>query len=120
MLEPEIGQAVVFGDRRPHLVALIAPHPDFVKRYARGHHERADLAALSQSQEFRDAIGEAVVRANKRLSAIERVRRFHVMPEAFSIENGLMTPTMKLRRHLIYRAYKDLIEGLYTSPAKAG
>src|SRR4051794_7489872 len=120
LLEPEIGQAVVFGDRRPHLVALIAPHPDFVKRYARGHHERADLAALSQSQEFWDAIGAAVARANKRLSAIERVRRFHVMPEAFSIENGLMTPTMKLRRHLIYRAYKDLIEGLYTSPAKAG
>ena len=106
LLEPEIGQAVVFGDRRPHLVALIAPNADFVKRYARGHHGRADLAALSRTQEFQDAIGEAVARANKRLSAIERVRRFHVMPEPFSIENGLMTPTMKLRRHLIYRAYK--------------
>jgi long-subunit acyl-CoA synthetase (AMP-forming) len=42
------------------------------------------------------------------------------MPEAFSIENGLMTPTMKLRRHLIYKAYRDLIEGLYVAPAKAG
>jgi long-chain acyl-CoA synthetase len=120
LLEPEIGQAVVFGDRRPHLVALITPHPEFVKRYAREHHRRADLSELAAVQGFRIAIGEAVARANKRLSAIERVRRFHVMPEAFSIENGLMTPTMKLRRHLIYRAYEDLIEGLYAAPAKVG
>jgi long-chain acyl-CoA synthetase len=120
LLEPEIGQAVVFGDRKPYLVALLVPHADFAKRYARERHKGADPAVLAESPEFRDAVGAAVTRANRRLSTIERVRRFHVMPEPFTIENGMMTPTMKLRRHMIYRSYRDLIEGLYATPAKAG
>ena len=75
----------------------------------------ADLASLAEDPAFKAAIGEAVTRANKRLSAIERVRRFHVMPEPFSVDNGLMTPTLKLRRHLIVAAYRDLLDGLYGS-----
>lgn len=115
LLEPEIGQVLVFGDRRPHLVALIVPHQEFVKQFARAHGKRAELEALADDPAFRAAINEAVARANRRLSPIERVRRFHIMPEPFSIENGLLTPTMKLRRHLIVKAYKDLLEALYAS-----
>ena len=103
LLEPEIGQALIYGDRRPHLVALIVPHPDFVRGFARGHQLPADLGALAENAAFRAAIGEAVKRANQSLSPIERVRRFHVMPAPFSIDNGLMTPTLKLRRHLIVK-----------------
>jgi long-chain acyl-CoA synthetase len=117
LLEPEIGQALVYGDRRPHLVALVVPHQDFVREYARGHGHAPDLAALAEDPDFKAAVGEAVARANRHLSAIERVRRFHVMPEPFSIENGLMTPTLKLRRGLIVDAHRDLLEGLY-APGK--
>jgi long-chain acyl-CoA synthetase len=77
----------------------------------------ADLAMLAQDPAFKSAIGDAVALANKDLSAIERVRRFHVMPEPFTVENGLMTPTLKLRRHLIVRAYRELLEGLYGGKA---
>jgi long-chain acyl-CoA synthetase len=122
LLEPEIGQALVYGDRRPNLVALLVPHPEFVKRFAREHGRgAADQAELASDPAFKEAIGAAVARANKRLSAIERVRRFHVMPEPFTVENGMMTPTMKLKRHLIVKAHQDVIEGLYAGPAaKAG
>ncbi|MFO1074103.1 MAG: long-chain fatty acid--CoA ligase [Geminicoccaceae bacterium] len=115
LLEPEIGQVLVYGDRRPHLVALIVPHQDFVRQFARAHHKSHDLAVLAEDAAFKAAINEAVRRANQRLSAIERVRRHQVMAEPFSIDNGLMTPTLKLRRHLIVRQYRDLLEGLYAA-----
>jgi long-chain acyl-CoA synthetase len=115
LLEPEVGQALVFGDQKPHLVALVVPHHDFTKKFARAHGCKPDLPELVQNPAFKAAIGEAVGRANRRLSSIERVRKFQVMPEPFSIENGYLTPTMKLRRHLIIDAHKDLLERLYAS-----
>ena len=75
----------------------------------------ADLTSLAEDPAFKTAIGEAVTRANKHLSAIERVRKFHVMSQPFSIDNGLMTPTLKLRRHLIVRTYRELLDSLYGS-----
>ena len=113
LLEPEIGQVLIYGDRRPHLVALIVPHREFVVGYARAHRCEPDLAQLATNPEFRAAINEAVRRANERLSPIERVRRFEIMAEPFSVENGFMTPTLKLRRHLIVKANQELIERLY-------
>lgn len=113
LLEPEIGQTLIYGDKRPYLVALIVPHQDFIRGFARAHKCSAQLGDLAEDARFKAAIGTAVTRANSRLSAIERVRKFHVMPEAFSVDNGLMTPTLKLRRHLIVTAYRDLLESLY-------
>ena len=113
LLEPEIGQILIYGDRRPHLVALIVPHREFVVAFARKHHCEPDLAQLAANPEFRAALNDAVRRANERLSPIERVRRFEIMPEPFSVENGFMTPTLKLRRHLIVKANQELIERLY-------
>ena len=117
LLEPEIGQALIYGDRRPHLVALIVPHQEFVRSFARAHKCEPDLAALGRNAEFKSAIGEAVRRANNTLSPVERVRRFDLMPESFSVENGFMTPTLKLRRHLIVKAHQELLESLY-GPAR--
>jgi long-chain acyl-CoA synthetase len=117
LLQPEIGQALIYGDRRPHLVALIVPHQEFARGFAREHRREPDLAVLAGDPAFRAAVGEGVARANRALSPIERVRRFHLMPEPFSVENGFMTPTLKLRRHLILKANKELLEGLYGTAA---
>jgi long-chain acyl-CoA synthetase len=115
LLEPEIGQVLVYGDRRPHLVALIVPDADFAQSFARRHKTSAHVAQLAEDKRFRDAIGEAVRRANQSLSVIERVRRFHILSEPFTIEDGMMTPTLKLKRQRIYLHHKDLLEGLYGS-----
>ncbi len=112
-LEPEIGQVIVYGDRRPHLVALVEPSTDFIQSYAREHHCEPELPTLARDPDFKRAIGEAINRANQTLSVIERVRRFDVVPEPFTIESGMMTPTMKLKRPMIYRAYEDLLASLY-------
>jgi len=116
-LEPEIGQVLVYGDKRPHLVALIVPDQDFIKTYVDTEGKPDDLAKLADDKDFQDVIGSAMKRVNKRLSPIERIRRFKVMPEAFTIENGLMTPTLKLKRQAIYRECETQIAELYKGKA---
>jgi long-chain acyl-CoA synthetase len=113
LLEAEIGQAIVYGDRRPHLVALLVPDADFARNYARAQKLPNDLGRLADDEGFQRAVGEAVKRANQSLSVLERVRHFKLMPEPFSIENGMMTPTLKLKRPVIYRTHRDLFESLY-------
>ncbi|HLT02288.1 MAG TPA: AMP-dependent synthetase/ligase, partial [Geminicoccaceae bacterium] len=112
-LQPEIAQAIVYGDGRPHLVALVVPDVEFAKTFAKAHGINGALTALAQHAAFEQAVGEAVARANEHLSVIERVRHFRLMPEPFTIENGTMTPTLKLKRQLIYRMHKDLFESMY-------
>jgi long-chain acyl-CoA synthetase len=114
-LEPELGQVMVYGDRRPHLVALIVPDLDFARSYARQHRLAPDLSTLADDPGFQRAIAAAVGRANQNLSVIERVRRYRLMAQPFTIENGLMTPTMKLKRQQIFQLHQGLIDGLYES-----
>lgn len=118
-LEPELAQVMVYGDRRPHLVALIVPDAEFARRYARQHGLSPDLTSLVANAGFQRVIGEAVRRANQNLSVIERVRHFQLLPEPFTIENGLMTPTLKLKRQQICRLHQDLIDGLYEARQRA-
>jgi long-chain acyl-CoA synthetase len=112
-LQPEIAQVIVYGDGRPHLVALVVPDAEFATTFARQHKLKPELAELACHKDFERALGDAVARANEHLSVIERVRHFRVMPEPFTIEQGTMTPTLKLRRQLIYRVHKDLFESMY-------
>ena len=110
---PEIEQAMVFGDRRPHLVAVIVPNPDFLKDWSKRNGKKDDLADMANDDALQKELHDAVERINSNLSVIERVRRIIVAPEAFTIENEMMTPTMKLRRHVITARYRDSLEKLY-------
>ena len=95
-IQPEIGQAMVYGDRRPHLVALLVPDPEIVG-----------------SADVHQRLQRAVDRVNADLSVIERVRRFILADEPFTIENEQLTPSMKIRRHVIGAAYGERLDALY-------
>jgi len=112
-LEEAVGQAMVYGDKRPYITALIVPDADFAAAWAKQHGAPEDLAALAQIAEFKTAIGKAVENANKQLSAIEKVRKFTLASQAFTVENGQMTPTLKVRRHAILREYREALDALY-------
>ncbi len=112
-LEPEIAQAMVYGDGKPHLVALIVPDEEALKHWAREQGKRADLAALAADPAFTAFVGETTKRVNARLSPIEQVRRFTIAPEPFSVANGELTPTLKIRRHVIKEKYGAALEALY-------
>jgi long-chain acyl-CoA synthetase len=114
-LQSEIGQAMVAGDSRPYLVAVIVPSHELVESVAR----RRTLPAatpLSAQPEIAKAVGEAVARVNAELPALERIRRFLIAEEPFTTANGQMTPTLKIRRHIIRRAYGEALDALYEKP----
>ncbi|MCR6628865.1 MAG: long-chain fatty acid--CoA ligase [Magnetospirillum sp.] len=112
-LQPEIAQAMAYGDRRPHLVALLVPEAEWAAEWAQAHGKPAELAQLAQDADFRRAVQESVDRVNKTLSPVEKVRRFVLATEAFSTENGMLTPTMKIRRHVIRKVWSDRLDALY-------
>jgi len=113
VLEREIAQAMVYGDRHPYLVAVIVPHADFVAAWAKANGAPANLEALAGNKAFQAALDEAVQRANAKLPAIERIRRFIIARAPFSVENEQMTPTLKVRRHIVRQAYGAELEALY-------
>uniref|UniRef100_UPI0013C4E151 AMP-dependent synthetase/ligase n=1 Tax=Dongia deserti TaxID=2268030 RepID=UPI0013C4E151 len=76
VLQPEVAQAMVHGDRHPHLVAVIVPDPEFAKDWAARNGVENDLATLAGNSAFNRAVGAAVERVNASLSPLERIRRF--------------------------------------------
>jgi long-chain acyl-CoA synthetase len=114
-LQPEIGQAMVAGDRRPHLVGLLVPDAEWTKEWARGKGIETDPAMLAANADYLAALRAAVDRVNADLSVTERVRRFILADEPFTIANAEMTPSMKIRRHVIRARYQDRLDALYKS-----
>ncbi len=112
-LQPEIDQALVFGDKKPALAALLVPDEEWLKAWARDNGKAYDLAGLAEDPELRKAIAASIDTANKELSNLERVRRFMIVPARFTVENEMMTATMKLRRHVIRDAYGEAMERLF-------
>ncbi len=112
-LQPELSQAMVYGDKRPHLVAILVPDEEFLRDWAKRQGKPAKLAELSREPALLSALGPVVDRVNKELSPLEKVRRFAIASEPFSVDNHMMTPTMKIRRHKIKEAYREVLDGLY-------
>jgi len=112
-LQPEIGQAMVYGDKHAHVVALIVPDEDFLHDWQRERGGGGDLAALAGDGDFMKALGAAVDRANSDLSPTERVKRHMLAAAPFTVDNELMTPTLKVRRHKVLEIYRAALEALY-------
>ncbi len=113
-LQPEVGQAMVYGDKRPHLVALVVPEPEWLKGWAKEQGKPGqDLAALRDDPDLHKMLMAAVDRSNMELSVIEKVRRIVLPDEPFTIDNAMLTPSMKIRRHVIKQVFHDRLEGLY-------
>jgi long-chain acyl-CoA synthetase len=119
-LEREIAQAMVYGDRRPYLVAVVVPDGEFLAAFVREHgRDGGDLAALASDGELYKALGSAVTRVNQGLAPAERVRRFVIATDAFTTANGQMTPTLKIKRHAIRAAYGAALLALYETKVAA-
>jgi long-chain acyl-CoA synthetase len=113
LLQPEIAQAMVYGDKHPHVVALIVPDMDAAKDWANQNNVDPSGENLAVDPQFTKLIGQSIDRVNRGLSAIERVRRFAILPEGFTIDNGMLTPSLKIKRHKIRERWSPQIEKLY-------
>ena len=96
-----IFQSMVIGDRRPYLVAVIVPEVEKTNNM--------------NDKEINEIISSEVKKANEGLSSIEKIRKFIIAKEPFSTENGLLTPTMKVRRHKVVEIYGETLDDLYGS-----
>ena len=90
---PAIDQSMVYGDGKNYLVALIVPSKEF--------------------KENKEKINEIVNEINKNLTLVEKIKKFNLINENFSIENGLLTPTMKVKRNKVIAKYKNVLENFY-------
>ncbi len=111
--EPELSQAMVYGDKHPHLVAVVVPDDGWLTGWKRANGKQGDLANLATDKDLHTALAPALGRINKKLNNIEKVRRFVIADDAFTIENEQMTPTMKVRRHVVRAIYGERLEALY-------
>lgn len=113
-LQPEIGQAMVVGDRRPYVVGLIVPDAEWANDWAKANgHAGTSLTRLQAIPEFRAAVRAAVDRTNADLSVVEKVRQFAFADEPFTTDNEEMTPSLKIRRHKLKERYGARLDGLY-------
>ncbi|NII58154.1 AMP-dependent synthetase/ligase [Sphingomonas aerolata] len=112
-LQPEIVQAMIAGDKRPYMVALIVPDPEWTQQWCASNGDACNFSRLAENSEFRTALGHAIERVNKDLTVTERVRRFVLADGPFTIENEQLTPSLKIRRHVIRQAYGDRLDALY-------
>jgi long-chain acyl-CoA synthetase len=114
---PYIQDAVVLGDRRKYLAALILIDEETVVKYAQDHRVPfSTFEDLAKSREVVRLIQVEVDRVNKTLSQVETVKRFALLPRRFYEEDGDVTPTKKVKRRALEQRYADLVESLYSEP----
>ncbi|WP_129793563.1 long-chain fatty acid--CoA ligase [Sphingosinicella sp. CPCC 101087] len=112
-LQSEILQAMVVGDKRPYLVGLIVPDPEWSADWCASNRRSCDFERMKTDPDFVRALAAAVDRVNAELSVIEKVRRFIVADEPFTVENEQLTPSIKIRRHVIKAVYGERLDALY-------
>jgi long-chain acyl-CoA synthetase len=110
-LQPEIGQAMVYGDRRPYLVGVVVPDAEHMMEFAAA--SGVEVASLKGNPEFQRSVQAAVDRVNAQLSVIEKVRRVILADAPFTVDNEQMTPSLKIRRHVLKKVYGERLDALY-------
>jgi long-chain acyl-CoA synthetase len=108
-----VSQAMVYGDKRPFLVALVTLNVETVARFAREKGIAGEPDALTLHAEVRAEVQREVDAMNARLSSFETVKRFAILERDFTIEGGELTPTLKVKRKVVSDRYKTLLENLY-------
>ncbi len=111
---PYIDQCLLLGDRRPYCAALIVPDFDALTAWAQ-EHGIADIepSALVRNPQVLNLLWQEIERLQRPLARYERIRRFAALPKPFTIEDGELTPTLKIRRAAVEHKYAELIEALY-------
>jgi long-chain acyl-CoA synthetase len=115
--EPLVGEAVVIGDRRKFLSVLVTLEPEHAAKVAA--EAGVAVAALHESEVARRVVQGAIDRANADLAQVEKVKKFTILPQPFSIEGGELTPTLKVKRKVVSEKYAAPIDAMYAGDRDA-
>ena len=108
------------GDKRPYVAALLTLDPVEIGRWAAEQGVDRDVAALAADERVHELLQDAVDDANRERSRFEQVKRFAVLPRDFTMEEGEITPTLKVRRRAVQEHFADEIDALYADPRVDG
>jgi long-chain acyl-CoA synthetase len=112
--DPFISQVMVHGDKRPYPVALITLNPEELAKFARVEGLLVtDPAALARHPKVLERVSRTIEERNAGLQSYARIKRFAILPDDFTLDNGLLTPTLKVRRRIITDRHKELLDSLY-------
>jgi long-chain acyl-CoA synthetase len=115
---PYITDAVVIGEKRPYLVALVMIDHENVERYAQDHAiPFSNFASLCRRPEIQALVQGEIDRVNGQFARVEQVKKFRLIEQKLTAEDEELTPTMKLKRKLVNEKYRDLIESMYVKEA---
>jgi long-chain acyl-CoA synthetase len=106
-----ISQAVVVGDRRPYLIALITVDPEEAPAFASEH--GLSVEELPESEAMRAEVQRALDAVNERLARVEQIKKFAILPHDLSQETGELTPTLKVKRNVVNEKYAGVVQSLY-------
>jgi long-chain acyl-CoA synthetase len=112
--DPFISQAMVHGDKRPYPVALITVNPEELAKFVQAE-GLGDLtpAALARHPKLVERVSRTVEEKNAELQSYAKIKKFAILAEDFTVENGFLTPTLKVKRKIIKDKYQDVLDGLY-------
>lgn len=120
MTSPVVSQCVMIGDRKPFIAAIISLDLAETNLWleSKGAEQVADLDEASKNPIVRAEVERAVNKANELASRAESIRKFEIVPDEFTEENGLVTPSMKARRQAVVEHYRTLIDKVIYVPRK--
>jgi long-chain acyl-CoA synthetase len=110
---PFISQAVMYGDRKPFPVAMITLDPEEIVPWAKEQGLPEDVESLAEHEKVHEMIQAELDRANSNYARVEQVKKFTILDHDLSVETGELTPSLKVKRNVIYDRYGDLFESLY-------
>lgn len=113
-----VSQAVVFGDARKFLVALVTLDMEYAEAWARDNGVTAGPDEIHSDPRIVSAVEAEIARVNRGLESYETVKKIKILPTEFSMDKGEVTPSLKLRRRVIAKNYQQIIDSLY--PPESG
>lgn len=108
-----VSQCMVVGDGQPFIAALVTIDPESFPAWAESHGKKGSVADLVDDPDLRAEIESAVADANKAVSQAEAIRKFTILPEDWTEEGGQLTPSLKLKRNVVMREFRDEVAALY-------
>jgi long-chain acyl-CoA synthetase len=108
-----ISEAVVYGDERPYLVAMVTLERDEQRKLAERLDVPADTTTMAHDERVHAVVQEAIDEVNRKLARIEQVKRFAILDHDLAQADGELTPTLKVKRSVVYDRYAELFAGLY-------
>jgi long-chain acyl-CoA synthetase len=112
--DPFISQAMVHGDKRPYPVALITLNPEELAKFAKAEGILdTEPTSLAKNPKVVERVSRSVEVRNEELQSYAKIKKFSILPIDFTVENGLLTPTLKVKRKLITEKYRETLDSLY-------